>query len=504
MRRLVKKKNLALPFLFLFLCAFLAGCSEDSNQDSEASDTEGEEAYDISVMTTAYTPEPPDENSPAWQTLEEYTNTNLDITFVPSSNWDERFNVTLASGDMPKVMLADKTPSFINAVQDGAFWDLTEYIEDYENLSQMNEITQNNISIEGKIYGLYRSRPLGRNAVTIRKDWLENVGMDMPETTEEFYEVLTAFKEDDPNGTGEDDTLGMTVSEYEGPWDVMQTWFGVPNKWGETDNGELEPHFMFPQYIEALDYFHQMYEDGLVNEDFAVMDPANWHEMFVTGEAGVVVDVGDAANRNQNDMISADPELEDTVDVFGAVEGPEGLFTLPTTGYNSMFAIPKTSVETEEDLHKVLEFMDQLSTEEGQTLAHNGVEGEHYEIEDGDYVPTTDQNKVYEYEDLNQLLTFIPEDRFLVEPETEILKKGQDVMEANEDIVVANPAEPLISEVYATRGQQLDDIIADARIKYIVGQIDENGLEEAEDLWLSSGGQDYIEEINTLYKESQN
>lgn len=368
----------------------------------------------------------------------------------------------------------------------------------------MNEITRNNISIDGGIYGLPRTRPLGRMAVTIRADWLENVGLDMPETIDDFYEVLKAFTNDDPDGNGENDTVGTIISEYAGPWDIMQTWFGVPNKWGVNDSGELFPHFQAPEYREALTFFKKIYDEGLVNEDFAVMDPAQWHDAFVNGTSGTVIDVADAANRNFNNMLTGDPSLENgTVDLFGAVEGPNGLFNLPTSGYNLMLAISTTAVKTEEDLHKVLTFMDKMSTEEGETLAHNGIEGTHYEIVDGDYVPTTDQSLVYEYQDLNQILTFIPGDRFLTEPETDLKIKEKEILAENENIVVGNPAEALISDVYSLRGAQLDDIIDDARIKYIVGQIDEAGLDDAEALWLNSGGADLIAEMNELYQEIQ-
>ncbi|ENH97913.1 ABC transporter substrate-binding protein LplA [Gracilibacillus halophilus YIM-C55.5] len=511
-----RKKKLWLILFSCLLMVILIGCNSD-DEASNQEDTDGtnndesqgennqtdEEPFDISIMTTSFSPEPPEEDSPAWEAIEEFTNTNLDITFVPNSNYDERFNITLASGELPSIILTGKTPSFISAVEDGAFWDLTDYVDEYENLSQMNEIVKNNISIKGRIYSLYRSRPLGRKAVTIRKDWLDNLGMEMPQTIDEFYDVMYAFTHDDPDGNGKDDTIGTVISEYEGPWDIMQTWFGVPNKWGIDDEGKLYPHFQDPQYREALDFFKKMYDEGLVNEDFAVMDPAKWHDEFVNGRAGTVIDVADAASRNQDNMVKEDSSLEGSVDLFGAVEGPEGLTHLPTTGYSMMFAISKTAVQSEEELHKVLEFMDQMSTEEGQNLAFNGVEGRHYEIVDGEYTPSDDQALIYEHEDLNQLLTFIPEERHLTEPLQEIEKKEEQVMKNNEEIVVENPAEPLVSEVYGRQGEQLDNIILDARVQYIVGQIDESGLDEAEELWMNSGGKEYIEEINQLYQEAQ-
>ncbi len=484
------------------LLIYLVGCqSEDSNNEEGSSDGD---RLSVSIMTTAHTPEPPSEDSPALKALEDYTDTNIDMIYVPNSDYDDRFNITLGSGDLPTIMLTDKTPSFIQAVRDGAFWDLTDYIDDYENLGELNDIVRNNVSIDGGIYGLPRTRPLGRHAVTIRKDWLDNLGLDMPETIDEFYEVMKAFTYDDPNQSGEDDTVGLVVSEYEGPWDTMQTWFGVPNEWGVDEDGTLYPHFEAPEYREALDFFKKLYDEGLVNEDFAVKDPSKWHDEFINGNAGMVVDVADAANRNFKKMKKDDDSLDDdAVDLFPAVEGPNGLYNLPSSGYNLMLAISKTDVETEDELRDVLEFMDKLSTEEGQTLAHNGLEGVHYEIEDGNYVPTEDQKLVYEYQDLNQILTFIPEDRFLKEPETPLKEKEYEVIDENEEIVVENPSEALISEVYSKKGAQLDDIINDARIKYIVGQIDEEGLDEAEELWLRSGGQDLIDEMNDLYKDIQ-
>src|SRR5690625_2159609 len=115
----------------------------------------------------------------------------------------------------------------------------------------------------------------------------------MPETIDEFYEEMKAFTYDDPNQSGEDDTVGLVVSEYEGPWDTMQTWFGVPNEWGVDEDGTLYPHFEAPEYREALDFFKKLYDEGLVNEDFAVMDPSKWHDEFINGNAGMVVDVAE-------------------------------------------------------------------------------------------------------------------------------------------------------------------------------------------------------------------
>lgn len=495
--------------LFVFL---LIGCNNDTNSEVNAdpntnTGSDSEERMSVTIMAPSFAPEPVGDDSPALQAIEDYTNMDINLEFVANSNYEDRFNVTLASGDFPHIMVAYKEPSFINAARDGAFWDITDYLDDYDNLGQSNDIVLNNTTIDGRIYGVYRSRPLGRNAATINTEWLDNVGLDMPETIDDFHEVLRAFTNDDPNQSGEDDTYGIVVSEWEGPWNTMQAWMGAPNQWGYDDNGDLAPDFMFDEYRESLEFFKEIYDEGLVNEDFAVMDSGQWTDPLVNGEAGVFVDVADAANRLQNQITDDYSDEEQVLDVFGAVEGPHGLQTLPTAGYHGLLAISKTSVETEEELHRVLQFLNDLNDEEVQNLAYNGVEGIHHEIVDGELDITSqhDGGDLFDSEvmDLNQFQMAIPEENFIVQPQTSLQEKADAVMEENMDIVVANPAEPLISPTYTERGQQLDNIIDDARIQYIVGQIDETEFDEEIERWLSSGGEEYIAEINEAYQTAQ-
>lgn len=479
-------------------------------QSTKAAETEGngetakEEPFKISIMMQSFDTNLPGDDSPVIKQLEEYTNTDLDIQFVPNSSYPDKVNITLASGQLPTVMVVDKTPSFVNAARAGAFWEVGPYLKDYPNLSQANEIVLNNSSIDGKYYGVYRERVLGRMGVTLNKVWMDNLGLQPPKTIDEFYNVMKAFKENDPDQNGKDDTYGIVITKYAGPWDIMQVWFGAPNGWGEDGSGGLVPTHMTPEYREALKFFRQMYDEGLVNEDFAVMDSAVWNDPFVNGKAGVFVDVADNARRLNSPMQEKAPRDSSYTNVFQAPVGPKGHRDMPTTGYAGMLAISKSAVKTEEELKKVLGFIDKLGDVEMQNLLGYGVEGTHYDMVDGYIVPkeNLDPGLLQQYNGLNQMLTFIGPDAPTLE-QTEINNMIAEVQAANEDIVVANPAQPLVSEVYAQKGQQLDNIIADARIQYIVGQIDDAGLDKAIELWRTTGGDDYIEEINKLYAESK-
>jgi putative aldouronate transport system substrate-binding protein len=268
----------------------------------------------------------------------------------------------------------------------------------------------------------------------------------------------------------------------------------------------LVPTHMTPEYKEALQFFRKLYVEGLVNEDFAVMDPAVWNDPIINGEAGVMVDVADAARRINGKIEAAKGERENPyVEVYQAPVGPKGHRDMPTPGYHSLLAISKSTVKTEDELKRVLKFLDQLNDVEMQTLLSYGIEGSHYEMVNG-YVnmltTADDVGLTSQLQDLNQVLMFIGPEMPGYET-TPINQLINDVYKANEKIVVGNPAAPFVSEVYATKGQQLDNIINDARIQYIVGQIDDAGLQAAEDLWIKTGGQEYIDEMSKLYQEAK-
>jgi putative aldouronate transport system substrate-binding protein len=465
-----------------------------------------EAPFNLQIMTTTYTGEPLKGAGGAKvkEVIEEYTNTKIEFIWVPDSAYDDRMNIMLASNDMPHVMLvggAGKHPSIINAANAGALWELSPYINDYKNLSQMHPVVMQNASFEGDVYGIYRARNLGRNGMYYRQDWLENVGLEAPKTIDDFYEMLVAFTNNDPNKSGQKDTYGLAMCSYTGPFDVMQTWFGVPNGWGETADGTLYPAHTTPEYLDALNFFRKLYQEGLINQDFAVLDSSKWADLIRTGKGGVIVDVVDGAHRTQEYFDNNG--IDGKIAVQGAVEGPYGLRNLPTAGYSGIFVMTKKA-KTEDELKRVLQFMDDMNDAEMRNLADFGIEGVHYTLDaNGDVVRHEDPNVLAEINDANQLMTYVIKDGAVTVPMTDIRRAGTAVQEANESIVIGNPAYSYVSSTYSTRGPQLDEIISDSRIQYVVGQIDEATLKAQHDLWLANGGQNIINEMNEIHARNK-
>lgn len=490
------KRVIAAACVGTMALSLLSGCGK-----KPVASTDPNQAATISVMLQTFTGEPVSEASPVKKEVEKLTNTKLDLRWVPSSTYGDKLNLVLASGEPPQVMyVGSKSSSIINAVRAGAFWEVGPYLKDYTHLSKANPVVIQNTSIDGKLYGLYRSRALGRNGMVFRKDWLQNLGLEEPKTIDDLYNVLKAFTTKDPDQNGKNDTYGMIVTNFFGPMDQLAVWFGAPNGWGEDAQGNLTPMYLTDEYLESVKFLKKLYEEGLMNKDFAVMDASKWNDPFIAGKAGVIIDTTDRANSLSTKSQEVNPKAR--VDIIGAVAGPKGYRTVPTSGYAGFFMFHKQGMKTEADLKRALAFFDKIHEKQVADLITNGIEGRHYKAVDGYKEEIKEATSLKnEWNDFQQIATFIDEDQTYKIKPTEVSQKITKVQKENEKTIVANPGEALISSTYATRGPQLDAIIKDARVKYIVGQLDDAGFKAEMERWHKSGGDEYIKEMNAEYKK---
>lgn len=488
----------------------LAGCSGGGGGESESLDS-------LSIMAPYLVTNAPSDDNPILDELEDIAGVDLDITWVPNSSYGDKTNITLAGDDIPHVMVIQgKDPGFVKNAQAGAFWDLTDHLDDYPNLKTTFPEVQEASSINGKVYGVFRARDVMRAAVIVRKDWLANLGLDLPKTTDDLYEVAKAFTENDPDGNGQKDTYGIVIPKWPGPigssspYDVMETWFGAGNRWTERD-GELVPSFTTDEWLNAVDYEKRLVDEGLVNGDYATFDSANWNEPFLNGKGGIIIDVHSRAGVLMSLFKESDPEnFEKYVDVTGNLIGPDGeLHAHPTTGYSGFLAIPKAKVRTEEQLKTVLGVLDKLNSSEAGPVLNNGIEGETYTLDGELAVPVDDapqelKDAVLSYSQLGTNVTgfqgYLPKQAS--DYEQEMYDKRKAIEEADLAAAEYDPAAPYVSETYVAQGAQLDTIVSDARIQYIAGQIDRAGLAAAIDRWRSSGGDKVIAEINELASQA--
>src|SRR5699024_9700109 len=258
------KKIVSTVGLTLLATTVLSACGGEKAEGNSGNSSEEKDNV-MTIMTMFLDATAPTGNNELQLALEEHTGYKMKVNWVPNTNYADKMNITLASDDIPKVMVASKSGSFIKSAENDAFWDLTDYLQDYPNLSQANPDVLQNSSVNGRVYGVYRSRDIMRTCVFVRKDWLENLNLEMPETTEDLYNLAKAFTENDPDGNGKDDTTGVVIPSWPGainsssPYDALAIWFGAGNAWKEVD-GKLEPSFMQPEYLESIQFTRDMVE----------------------------------------------------------------------------------------------------------------------------------------------------------------------------------------------------------------------------------------------------
>lgn len=487
----------------------LAGCGSPdgkSGAGEPAKQASGSDPLKISMMLDFSGKEQPKPDNPVQQAIEKYTNTKLNITEIPSNDYCSKLPVLIASGDMPEVLASCGAPSqpyLVNAALGGAFWDITPYIKDYPNLSKMPQVSYDNVKIGGKIYGIPRYRPISRYVFMYRKDWLDNVGLKPPTTVDEFYNMLKAFTNNDPDKNGKNDTYGISSmisnTSFSPDFGLM---FGAPNNWAVKD-GKFIKAEETPEYLEGLKFTKKLYDEKLLNQDFASVDRPKYEGEFENGKAGVL-------NATTNNMLAFEARVQShnkdaKIDGVSALEGPAGKRTMADRGSNGILMFPKSKVKSEAQLKQLLGFFDKLSEKPMVDLFEWGIQGTHYELKDGKAVRTNqtafDNEVGFPY---RLLLETIPVANIKtagdVDPATQ---RSYDIEADNAKYAVVDPAMVLISETWNKQGQELLQILNDAKVKFVMGKIDENGWKQAVAQYKKAGGDKAAEEYAAEYTKAK-
>ena len=234
----------------------------------------------------------PTESFEAIQMVEELTNVRVEWEELRGDSIQQRINLMFAGGDMPDVALRSTIgPMKLDFANEGLLLELTDLIDQYgPNVQHMFDISPTaraaSLDLDGNIYSIAGPRAWPPDFWAppriwgINNAWLDELGLEMPETTEELYEVLQAFKTQDPNGNGEADEVPIVTSLTQGMGDLygfyFTAMFGVAIQKGGfmVEDDTVVSSYTSPKMREALEYLRRLYEEGLVNEDLFTI-PSN-------------------------------------------------------------------------------------------------------------------------------------------------------------------------------------------------------------------------------------
>jgi putative aldouronate transport system substrate-binding protein len=328
------------------------------------------------------------ENYATLQTPKEYqelTNINVEWQHITSP---EQLNLIFAGVDnLPDLFLFLDYDKINELGKDGQLLAVQDLIRDYApNVQKMldKEPIAKKIctASDGNMYiipSMFMSPgEMLRGNTFINREWLEKLNLDMPTNVEEFYEVLKAFKDGDPNGNGKDDEIPLSllwdndlygICSLFGPWGVTSSTFGP---FYAKDQKDIVVSVMQPEYKDAIKYFHRLYEEGLLDQEAFTQDHDKYQaKVSATVERETII-VG--ASNGYAPINPGDRALEDSIyTMVKPLEGPKGKHHFVPVGAG-IFTNNYMSAETKYP-KEIMRWIDGIADSETSYIWNNGPEG---------------------------------------------------------------------------------------------------------------------------------
>lgn len=418
-----RKRRLALGLavsVAIAMCGCGSGGSEGSAQESRPQ--EGTEAQDGDAGSSgqaagAESVFPPEETvtirammcqipgvveleqNTVFQDLEAYANVDFELTLVPEEGYKDKLNLMMASDDYPEVIThADFSNQDLEkyGVEEKILIPLNDLIDQYavnlrERLAEHPEWEEQMKSSDGNIYGIPSVDSGGEGhgdcgyKMWINREWLKAVDKEMPTTTDEFRDVLMAFKNGDPNGNGMEDEIPLTGAT--GTW-AADPYLFLLNAFGYFDesnyyvkDGKVQS-ILDQDYLKAgLEYIHGLYVDGLI-------DPAAFtqslEQMTAVGNNEGTVIAGTVSCGHIGMFLDINnPERYGQYEIMMPLEGPNGYQAIPYTLQHNVSGAAFAITDACEHPEIAIQIADLFCGEEWSVRGQAGKQGEDWDYADG-------------------------------------------------------------------------------------------------------------------------
>ena len=337
---------------------------------------------------------------PVYDVLAEMTGVDVDWINVSTTDVDTQLNLLIASNQLPDIIYYN----WQNKYSGGLAKALSDYVaiplndllaENAPNLTALlekcPELAKQLALDDGTIVMFPSARTDTRVRIwfgpQIRQDWLDNLGLAMPETIEDWYNVLTAFKTQDANGNGDaNDEIPFVAAGASSLANYMLSFAGAYGLVRDTfcvKDGKVVYSPADPAYKDFLTEMAKWYAEGLIDPDFVAMDGTSVKSLITTDVAGAYF--GSLAG-NLGGYNAALKEVVPEGQIVGApwIKAADGIgyqqeaeHAKALTGYG---AIITTACK---DPVAAVKWLDEHYSEAGSLLMTFGIEGESYNMVDG-------------------------------------------------------------------------------------------------------------------------
>ncbi len=316
----------------------------------------------------------------------------LELDLIESDQYTTTVNNQLAAGlDYDFVYITPlSTKTRIGLVEQGKLQPLNEIWNQYsqEETKEFfeegagSQVVKLNVLEDGNIYwvstaiiGSYDDSYFGSFTMPqIRKDWLDKLGMDMPQTMDDVYEALKAFQENDVNGNGEADEIAQfSLSSFSGSFAQL---YGVGNGIAYVDyyTGKVSSAWYDEHVKDFIEFMHKLYAEGLL------IDEADDSSKLAENKVAMLFDW---ALETWQEPVIAVPDGDAAPYFVGvhcqAVDGVEPLIARQRGIQKAGYDYAATDLA---DPEAVAIYLDYIASEEYAILSEYGIEGYSFEYDE--------------------------------------------------------------------------------------------------------------------------
>lgn len=331
-------------------------------------------------LTMFFVNEPKLEDTEVWQEIAKLTNVSVKTVSPSSADETQALNTTIMSGEIPDLVVNGNIKAIVNKYgPEGAFARIDELVDKYkcENLkAELNrpEVHSFSSAPDEHIYYMCGVNPKTVAAGWfIRRDWLDKLGLKSPLSVDEYYDVLTAFRNNDPNGNGKKDEVPY-FSRFSTPYDLTALWGGFTD-WNQQD-GKVFYGPVANEYKTSLKNISKWYGEGLIDK-----------EIFTRGGKSRDKLLGDNVGGSTHDWFGSTAQFNDILK--DKVPGLHMVAFAPPTGKE--YSVRDVAIEqgvaiAEQSKYKeeAIKLIDFMFSKKGRLFGNFGIEGKHYDME-GDY-----------------------------------------------------------------------------------------------------------------------
>lgn len=334
------------------------------------------------------------EEVPFFQEWQKQTGVPLKFTTVPATKGKEQLTVMLATGDLPDMIEFDWAKGFPGgpekAIKDGYILKLNDllaknapnlmkYLKEHPDVDKMVKTDNGSYYVFPFIRGDDYLRVF--QGPIVRKDWLDELGLPVPETIDDWYATLKAFKEKKGataaiSFPGQPRPLNdFGNGAFAGAYGVTKDFY--------LDNGAIKFGPMEPGFKDFLATFHKWYAEGLLDKNIATVDTKALDANFANNATGATVgNAGGGIGRWQPIVQAKDPKAMLVAAPYPVLKkGDIAPFGQKDFAYSTGGAVAVSAKSKNAEL--AVKLLDYGYTDAGHMLFNFGKEGVSYKMDNG-------------------------------------------------------------------------------------------------------------------------